>query len=286
VNGLVSFQGAAVLAGGLGLFLLGMAMMTDGLKLAAGPALARILEGATRTRQHALGSGMLLTALVQSSSAVTVATVGFVNAGLLSLGGAIWVLFGANVGTTLTSWIVALVGLKLDIETLALPLIAVGAVLRMTSLQQRAAVGQACAGFGLLFLGIDFLQQAMAGVAGRLSPPQGDGVPALLAQLGIGALMTMLVQSSSTGRACRPRRAGTSHGCCAGSATTRPHWSRHCWRTRWRRQRRATSLRRSGQVSGAPPQPCSTASIQATCAPAAGRWTRWSRPTKASSRRC
>lgn len=75
------------LVGGLGLFLLGMTMMTDGLKLAAGPALERILAGATRTRWHALGSGMLVTALVQSSSAATVAVIGFVNAGLLGLGG-------------------------------------------------------------------------------------------------------------------------------------------------------------------------------------------------------
>ena len=74
------------MAGGLGLFLLGMGLMTDGLKLAAGPALHRILSGATRTRAHALGSGLLVTALVQSSSAVTVAAIGFVNAGLLALG--------------------------------------------------------------------------------------------------------------------------------------------------------------------------------------------------------
>lgn len=103
------------LAGGLGLFLLGMSMMTDGLKLAAGPALERILTWATRTRWHALGSGVMVTALVQSSSAVTVAAIGFVNAGLLPLGLALWVLFGANVGTTMTGWIVALVGLKFKI---------------------------------------------------------------------------------------------------------------------------------------------------------------------------
>ena len=77
---------AATLAGGLGLFLLGMTMMTDGLRLAAGPALERILSGATRTRWHGLGSGVLVTSLVQSSSAVTVATIGFINAGLLTLG--------------------------------------------------------------------------------------------------------------------------------------------------------------------------------------------------------
>lgn len=186
------------LAGGLGLFLLGMSMMTDGLKLAAGPALENILAGATRTRWHALGSGVMVTALVQSSSAVTVAAIGFVNAGLLSLGPALWVLFGANVGTTMTGWIVALVGLKFKIEALALPLIGVGVVLRLTGQgQRRGAVGSALAGFGLLFLGIAMLQQSFTGLAGQISLPQGEGPLAVLAQVGIGALMTVLMQSSS-----------------------------------------------------------------------------------------
>ncbi len=118
--------------GGLGLFLLGMTMMTDGLRVAAGPTLERILGAATRTRWHGLGSGVLVTAVVQSSTAVTVATIGFVNAGLLTLAPALWVLFGANVGTTMTGWIVALVGLKFKIETLALPLIGVGVLLRLS----------------------------------------------------------------------------------------------------------------------------------------------------------
>lgn len=183
--------------GGLGLFLLGMGLMTDGLKLAAGPALHRILTGATRTRIHALGSGVLVTALVQSSSAVTVATIGFVNAGLLALGPALWVLFGANVGTTMTGWIVALVGLKFKVEALAMPLAGLGALLRLTGQGRRSAIGTALAGFGLLFMGIALLQQAFAGMAGRISLPEGDGLGVVLAQLGIGALMTVLMQSSS-----------------------------------------------------------------------------------------
>ena len=116
------------LLGGIGLFLLGMSLMTDGLKLAAGPALGRILTYSTKTRIRGLASGALLTALVQSSSAVTVAAIGFVNAGLLTLGQSLWVLFGANVGTTMTGWLVALVGLQFKIELLALPLIGLGLV--------------------------------------------------------------------------------------------------------------------------------------------------------------
>lgn len=190
------------MAGGLGLFLLGMGLMTDGLKLAAGPALHRILSGATRTRVHALGSGLLVTALVQSSSAVTVATIGFVNAGLLALGPALWVLFGANVGTTMTGWVVALVGLKFKVELLAMPLAGLGALLRLTGEGRRSgAIGTALAGFGLLFMGIALLQQAFAGLAGQISLPQGDGPLGVLAQLGIGVLMTVLMQSSSAAMA-------------------------------------------------------------------------------------
>ncbi|HMM70993.1 MAG TPA: Na/Pi symporter, partial [Rhodocyclaceae bacterium] len=190
------------MAGGLGLFLLGMGLMTDGLKLAAGAALHRILAGATRTRWHALGSGILVTALVQSSSAVTVAAIGFVNAGLLALGPALWVLFGANVGTTMTGWIVALVGLKFKIEALAMPLAGLGALLRLTGEGRRSgAIGTALAGFGLLFMGIALLQQAFAGLAGQISLPQGEGPLAVLAQIGIGVLMTVLMQSSSAAMA-------------------------------------------------------------------------------------
>ncbi len=188
----------STLAGGLGLFLLGMAMMTDGLKLAAGRALERILAGATRTRWHALGSGILVTAMVQSSSAVTVAAIGFVNAGLLGLGGALWVLFGANVGTTMTGWIVALVGLKFKVEALALPLVGVGAVLRLTGAgHRRGAIGTALAGFGLLFLGIALLQQSFTGLADQVVLPRGEGPLAVLAQVAVGALLTVLMQSSS-----------------------------------------------------------------------------------------
>lgn len=195
---MITLHVLGTMAGGLGLFLLGMSLMTDGLKLAAGPALHHILVGATRTRVHALGSGMLVTALVQSSSAVTVAAIGFVNAGLLALGPALWVLFGANVGTTMTGWIVALVGLKFKVEALAMPLVGLGALLRLTGDGRRSgAIGTALAGFGLLFMGIALLQQAFAGLVGQISLPQGEGSLVVVAQLGIGVLMTVLMQSSS-----------------------------------------------------------------------------------------
>jgi phosphate:Na+ symporter len=198
----LSFDALAGLAGGLGLFLLGMTMMTNGLQMAAGPALEHILAAATRTRWHALGSGILITALVQSSSAVTVATIGFVNAGLMTLAPALWVLFGANVGTTMTGWIVAFVGLKFKIEALAMPMIGLGVVLRMSGGgSRRGPVGDALAGFGLLFVGISMLQQTFTGFAGQIAIPQGDGALSVMTQVLVGALLTVLMQSSSASMA-------------------------------------------------------------------------------------
>ncbi len=151
---------ALELLGGIGLVLLGMSMLTDGLKLAAGDGLRAILRGWTRTPARGLISGALLTSLVQSSSAVTVATIGFVNAGLLTLRHAVWVIFGANVGTTITAWLVAMVGLKLDIGAFALPIIGFGVMAQMLGAKRPrlAGFGQALAGFGLFFLGIGILK--------------------------------------------------------------------------------------------------------------------------------
>ena len=186
------------LLGGIGLFLLGMSLMTDGLKLAAGPALGRILTYSTKTRMRGLASGALLTALVQSSSAVTVAAIGFVNAGLLTLGQSLWVLFGSNVGTTMTGWLVALVGLKFKIDLLALPLIGIGMALRLSGEHsRRGATGLALAGFGVLFLGIDMLQVGFSGFTSDFSLKEFDGITGLVLMVLSGLLMTVLMQSSS-----------------------------------------------------------------------------------------
>ena len=186
------------LLGGIGLFLLGMGLMTDGLKLAAGPALEGILARSTRTRVRGLAAGALVTALVQSSSAVTVATIGFVNAGLLTLGQSLWVLFGSNVGTTMTGWLVALVGLKFKIDALALPLIGIGMALRLSGeRERRGALGLALAGFGVLFLGIDLLKESFAGSASGFSLREFEGMLGILVMVLSGILMTVLMQASA-----------------------------------------------------------------------------------------
>lgn len=185
--------------GGIGLFLLGMRLMTDGLKVAAGGALRELLKAATGSRLRALVFGAGITALVQSSSAVIFATIGFVNAGLLSLGPAVNLIIGANLGTTLTSWIVALVGFKLDLKLFAMPMIALGTALWLSGNPRREALGGAVIGFGVFFLGLDVLKDAFAGLDQTLDLAAfaGDGVLALLLFTGIGVLLTLLMQSSS-----------------------------------------------------------------------------------------
>lgn len=125
--------------GGIGLFLLGMWLMTDGLRVAAGNALRQALARGTRTSARGLMAGIGLTAAVQSSSAVTVASIGFVNAGLLTLTQAVWVIYGSNIGTTMTGWIVAVTGIQVRLDTYALPLIGVGMLIRLTGAGSKRA---------------------------------------------------------------------------------------------------------------------------------------------------
>ncbi|MEK9755050.1 MAG: Na/Pi symporter, partial [Rhodospirillaceae bacterium] len=151
--------------GGIGLFLLGIRLMTEGLKIAAGPMLRDILARWASTRLRALFSGVLLTGIVQASSVVTIASIGFVNAGVLNLSRAMWVIFGSNIGTTVTAWIVALVGLDIKIEAFALPVLGIGMSLSLSgSSSRRAAIGEALAGFGVFFLGLATLKATFAGV--------------------------------------------------------------------------------------------------------------------------
>ena len=186
--------------GGLGLFLLAIGMMTDGLKLAAGNSLRTLLAKWSSTPFRGVVSGAAMTALVQSSSAVTVASLGFVNAGLLSMRHALGIVYGANIGTTMTGWLVAMVGFKLNIQAVALPMIGVGMILKLLKPNSRlASVGIAIAGFGLFFVGIDSLKTAFEGIVSTfdLSQFKAEGVEGFLMYLVIGFVMTVLTQSSS-----------------------------------------------------------------------------------------
>ena len=186
--------------GGLGLLLLGMQLLTDGLKAAAGSHLQSFLERSTQTRLRAALSGFTVTALVQSSSAVVVALLGFTNAGMLKLREAAWVVFGSNVGTTMTAWIVALIGLKLNIGVFAWPLIGLGMLAQLLRKNTVAGnVGTAVAGFGVLFVGLDTLRSAFEQAVTVLPISQLEvvGLGGVLLAVLAGAVLTALVQSSS-----------------------------------------------------------------------------------------
>jgi len=187
--------------GGLGLFLFGMGLMSDGLKKVAGQKLRNILGSLTKHRVIAVLVGALTTCLVQSSSATTVMTVGFVNAGLLTLKQALCVVLGANVGTTFTAWLVSLLGYGgLKITAYAMPAIGIGFVLGVLGKTQKMrSVGNIILGFGILFIGIGFMKDAF----GPLK--DSEGVRHALLWLGqnpilgvlAGAVITVLLQSSS-----------------------------------------------------------------------------------------
>ena len=143
--------------------------MTEGLKQSGGKALNTILQSWTSTRLRAFATGFAATALVQSSSAVTVSVIGFVNAGMLNLAQSMWVVFGSNVGTTMTAWIVALIGLKIKIDIVALPAIGLGAIAHLFGKSIRwRALGGAISGLGLVFFGLSLMQNAFTGIADQV----------------------------------------------------------------------------------------------------------------------
>ncbi len=187
--------------GGIGVFLLGMVVMTDGLKTLAGAGISRWLANATRSPWSGAATGAIGTAILQSSSATTVAAVGFVGAGLLSFPQALGIIFGANLGTTITGWMVALLGFKLKLGSLLLPLIFGGVLLRIFASGRIASIGYACAGFGLIFVGIDLLQQAAAQYSDFIDMdllPSGDW-PGRFKLVLLGIAITIVTQSSSAG---------------------------------------------------------------------------------------
>jgi phosphate:Na+ symporter len=185
--------------GGLGLFLLGMVLLTDGLKALAGESLRGFLARFTGGRFSSMASGAAITALVQSSSATTLTTIGFVSAGLLSFEQAVGVIVGANLGTTSTGWLVSLLGLKLSVGKLALPVVGVGALLKLLTRERGAALGLAISGFGLVFIGIETLQGGMSELAGHFQPEDmpSAALPGRLLLVLLGVLMTVVMQSSS-----------------------------------------------------------------------------------------
>jgi phosphate:Na+ symporter len=175
--------------------------MTDGLKALAGNAMRRALMQFTHSPLSGAITGATTTAILQSSSATTVATVGFVSAGLITFSAALGIIFGANVGTTVTGWLVAILGFKLKLGTVVLPLIFIGASLKLFAGNRVSKLGYAIAGFGLIFVGIATMQAAMSGINHFISPDRlpGDSLAGRLQLVALGMISTVITQSSSAG---------------------------------------------------------------------------------------
>ena len=191
------------LLGALGMFLYGMNLMSSGLQKAAGDRLRGFLSAMTSNPFKRVMTGVGITALIQSSSATTVMVVSFVNAGLLTLVQAIGVIMGANIGTTITAWMVSLLGFKADISVLAVPLMLLGFLFSNSKKNQYKNIGELIVGFSLLFLGLSFMKESVPDLK---ETPQvlefvrqwsGYGFWSVLIFLGLGTVLTLILQSSS-----------------------------------------------------------------------------------------
>jgi phosphate:Na+ symporter len=191
------------LLGSLGLFLYGMKIMSEGLEKFAGDRLRSILAAMTKNRVMGVFTGILITALIQSSSATTVMVVSFVNAGLMTLKQAIGVIMGANVGTTVTAWIISAVGFKVNISAFAIPLLAFGLPLIFNNKSSRKSLGEFIFGFSFLFMGLSFLQTAATDlhigdlVTSMLAHIPYDNIFTIIIFIIVGAIVTMIVQASA-----------------------------------------------------------------------------------------
>ncbi|MDR2516762.1 MAG: Na/Pi cotransporter family protein [Spirochaetaceae bacterium] len=189
--------------GGLCLFLYGMKVMSDGIQQAAGDRMQRVLNFMTGNRFVAVFTGFAVTAIIQSSSATTVMVVSFVNAGLLTLTQSIGVIMGANIGTTVTAWIVSLVGFSFKLSALALPAVGIGFIFHIVKWKYQH-LGEVILGFGLLFMGLDFLTKSMPALGDTfnvIAVVSGRGFVSSLIGAGAGLVMTLLTHSSSASTA-------------------------------------------------------------------------------------
>ena len=191
------------LIGSLGLFLYGMKIMSEGLQKFAGDSLRRILTAMTTNRVTGVLTGVLITALIRSSSATTVMVVSFVNAGLLTLTQSIGVIMGANIGTTVTAWLISALGFKVDIAAFSLPLLAFGIPLLFSGKSSRKSVGEFIFGFSFLFMGLQALKANAPDLGANpemlafVQNYADMGFFSIILFLFIGAILTMIVQASA-----------------------------------------------------------------------------------------
>jgi len=203
----MTFFDFLIIIGALGFFIYGMKVMSDGIQKVAGSKMRNILSSMTSNRFLGIITGFLITALLQSSSATTVMTVSFVNAGLLSLVESIGVIMGANIGTTITAWLISILGFKVKISTIALPIIAIGFPLMFSKKTNLKAWAEVLIGFALLFMGLDELKHAVPDLKQNpsflsfLANYADQGYISTIIFIGVGTILTLVVQSSSAAMA-------------------------------------------------------------------------------------
>lgn len=187
--------------GGIGLFLLGMIIMTEGLRALAGTAMRSLLMRFTKSPVTGAMTGAASTAILQSSSLTTVAAVGFVGAGLITFPESLGIIFGANIGTTFKGWVIALLGFKFSIGNIFLPLVFLGAILKLFAKGRLSTIGYSIAGFGLIFVGITYMQSSMSEMQSFISFENfpADTITSRLFLVLIGVVFTAITQSSSAG---------------------------------------------------------------------------------------
>ena len=199
----MNFTMVITILGGLSLFLYGMVVMSEGLQKVAGNRLRATLQKLTNNRLSGVFTGFFITAAVQSSSASTVMLISFVNAGLITFTQSLGVIMGANIGTTVTGWLVALVGLKINISLFALPAITFGFFMRFLNKQRAADWGEVLLGFGLLFLGLTLMRDAVGDfkdapeILRLMGSFRASDIPSTLLVIAVGTFVTMAIQSSS-----------------------------------------------------------------------------------------
>ena len=191
------------IVGSLGLFLYGMTLLSESLQKVAGDKMRGILAAMTSNSFKRVFTGLFITAIIQSSSATTVMVVSFVNAGLLTLAQSVGVIMGANIGTTITAWIITLLGFKVDISVISIPLIGIGFIFMMLKSRKKKSIGELIIGFALLFLGLSFLKNSVPDLTTTphvlefIKEWTSFGFGSVLIFVFIGTLLTIVLQSSS-----------------------------------------------------------------------------------------
>lgn len=196
---LIASTDAKIIISGIAIFLIGMFFMEDGFKLFSGGLLEKVLEKSTNTVPKAIGTGVIATSIVQSSSLISIIVISFLSAELISLSGAIGVIFGSNIGTTTTAWIVSAFGVKIKIAHYALPMIIFGVIFKFSQYKSTQGLGFVLIGLGFVFLGIGYMKDGFETLKEGLNLAQFamEGYLGALVYIALGIMATIIIQSSS-----------------------------------------------------------------------------------------